>query len=354
MPREKLLNIQALRALAAMLVVFCHAGDIVPGGRQWSIGTGENGVDLFFVISGFIMVFTTINSAATPLSFIYNRILRVVPLYWLITFAVFALVTFVPSVFKGTRSDAGELLMSLFFIPYTKSNGSIQPMVFVGWTLNYEMFFYALFSLGLFARQKWLGVLGVIGILAALVAIGVFQSFTNVIAGFYTSPIISEFAYGMVLGMLWRKVPRSPLIGRFACFALVAAVGLFFCAPASTLRQSVVGYGGLAAVIVGAALVLESHGARVSSPLLQRLGDASYAIYMTHFFVTGAATKIARYLPQDVLTMTVLTIMIMVACALLGIAVHLWIERPMTAILKRLGRDATGNANNTARESQVR
>jgi exopolysaccharide production protein ExoZ len=114
---------------------------------------GGGGVDIFFVISGFIMVYTTQSHHVGPFSFFVNRVVRIVPIYWLLTLAVFTLAVIAPHLLGATRAAPSELLKSLLFIPFAKSNGAVQPILFLGWTLNYEMFFYMLFALGPFSEN---------------------------------------------------------------------------------------------------------------------------------------------------------------------------------------------------------
>ncbi len=267
--RDTLFNIHALRGLAAMLVVFCHA-NVWAERHPWSIATGANGVDLFFVISGFIMVFTTRLPTVTAPLFVQHRLIRVVPLYWLITLLVFCLVAVMPALFKGTRADFGELLLSLAFIPFMKSSGIAQPMVFVGWTLNYEMFFYALFACGLLLRNRLIGTLAVIGALAVLVLVGQLWAPAGVIPHFYTQPLIAEFAYGMLLGLWWRRVGAAPWVRRLACCGLVLGLTAFLFGSREILVVGNLGYGLLAALIVGTALVLEACGQTLRWSWLER------------------------------------------------------------------------------------
>src|SRR5438270_9012352 len=114
-----LVNVQALRGLAAFLVVFVHLEVLarlagLPGGLTVF---GNSGVDVFFVISGLIMVVTTSGRKQTPQGFLRNRLTRIAPLYWAITLVVFALALVAPALLQSTTADAGQLLKSLFFVP---------------------------------------------------------------------------------------------------------------------------------------------------------------------------------------------------------------------------------------------
>lgn len=331
-------NIHALRALAAYLVVFVHLDALIvlAGGPKF----GNGGVDVFFVISGYIMVHVTRTSQASPGGFVLNRIARVAPLYWVLTAAVFLIAAVAPSIFKNTSADLLELLMSLFFIPFQKAaTGGPQPILFVGWTLNYEMFFYGLFALGLFARKREHGVLAVIGVLLALAAAGLATRPTATLPAFYTSPLILEFAAGMALALVLPHMPAKA--GRWAQAAVLAigamALLTLVNAPPWKAAHALV-YGPPATVLVAAALLLERWGRSLDNPLIQRLGDASYSIYLTHVFVTIAVTRVGVELGVSGVTAAAAFLVALFGVTALGLATHLWIEKPITLLARRLLR----------------
>ena len=169
-----LFNIQALRAVAALLVVFVHIDRLaeLAGFRSGTTAFGNTGVDLFFVISGFIMVVTVTERPQSPSQFFRHRVARIVPLYWLVTLAVFTLALVAPVLLQSTKANPAELLKSLAFIPYPRSDGQMHPLVFVGWTLNYEMMFYALFAVGMLFARKATGFAFTLGALVLAVIAG--------------------------------------------------------------------------------------------------------------------------------------------------------------------------------------
>ena len=133
-------NVQVLRAFAALLVIFVHLDQLLS--RLGVPLFGGAGIDIFFVISGFIMVYTTMDREITPWSFMADRIARIVPAYWAATLGVFFLALVAPSLLQTSHMQWDELFKSLVFVPFRKATGLVQPVLFVGWTLNYEMFFY--------------------------------------------------------------------------------------------------------------------------------------------------------------------------------------------------------------------
>src|SRR5687768_6729717 len=142
--RHKFISIQYLRGLAAILVLASHAllyplleHDLAYGRLGWL------GVILFFVISGFIMVAVTGEGKFSASDFLRRRFIRIVPMYGAATLLAAALALFAPQLFKTTVYDGAELVMSLLFIPfYNPVSGGIHPLYKLGWTLNYEIFFY--------------------------------------------------------------------------------------------------------------------------------------------------------------------------------------------------------------------
>ena len=206
---NRLESVQILRAVAAMGVVFTHAitrvSTTFPGAEGHSLFTsrrgqltvGDAGVDLFFVISGFIMLqvhWRDLGVRGTPLRFMSRRILRIVPIYWLLTTVALVFQIFAPSVFtthfKGI--DIWWIVGSYLFLPIPIPGSTISPLVGVGWTLNYEMFFYFVFSLMLlFQRRNGLALL-FLGF-GSLVAFGIPFQTTNPVIGFFTNWLLLDF-----------------------------------------------------------------------------------------------------------------------------------------------------------------
>jgi len=153
----KIQTLQSLRALAALLVVFDHASlgiqrlGLFAQVPFLGLFLGSQGVAIFFIISGFIITYTAdtpddrVSYTESAAHFAKRRIARLVPLYWPLT-----LLVAVPAFFSGAAGrqeiSAGHLLKSLFFVPYVNGHGDMVPIFLLGWTLNYEMAFYALFA----------------------------------------------------------------------------------------------------------------------------------------------------------------------------------------------------------------
>lgn len=337
-----LLNVQALRGLAAFLVVFVHLAKLAqlagldPGVTVF----GNSGVDVFFVISGLIMVVTTSGRKQTPQGFLRNRATRIVPLYWTITFAVFAIALLAPSLLQSTTADPVELAKSLTFIPYARADGAMHPVVFVGWTLNYEMAFYLVFAVGLLLPNRLAGLGASIAVLAAAALAGQVFHPQNPILGFYTAPMICEFGAGMLLGALLvrDRLPKAPPWGWPAVGVGVTALAVMLAGPwLWPHADRALMFGVPAVVIVASALVAERAGLKLSAGWVQLVGAASYSTYLTHFFCTQVVVKAAEKLsPLGPPVAWALFPVAFILVAMVGVLVHRKVELPLTDLARRL------------------
>jgi len=109
-------------------------------------------VDVFFVVSGFTIAYVG-NIPARD--FILRRLIRIIPLYWVASIGTYLVAKMEPSMVQSNSADISDLLYSLFFIPHVNKVGDIAPILALGWTLNYEMYFYFLFAIALTFSIKW-------------------------------------------------------------------------------------------------------------------------------------------------------------------------------------------------------
>jgi exopolysaccharide production protein ExoZ len=341
-----LLNLQILRAVAAYLVVFVHLYDLVPNTPLTSLlrDKGYSGVDLFFVISGFIMVHTTTEKPMGPTTFFLNRLKRITPLYYAVTLFVFCVALIIPSLLSSTSPHTIALLKSLLFVPFEKTPGRIYPIYYLGWTLNYEMFFYLIFAASLALAYDW-RVHICSAVICVLVLVGSFVTTTdNPVFYFYTQPIMLDFVLGMLIAAF-----RKPIVNMLGNSKLVPllilAVGIaglsfrgsifpttpnIFAPPTHTFLN----FGIPSSLIVMAAVLLENgKGKSKAMQLLARIGDASYSIYLTHFFVVAAMVGFANYINLGPGPRTALAVVTLFVVAIIGIFVYRFFERPVAAIL---------------------
>lgn len=281
--------VQYLRALAAIAVVFGHAA--LP---EWKMALYA-GVDLFFIISGFVMVVSSTRRG--PIEFLEKRALRVMPMWWVALFCAFAL---------GLTWET-NLLASAFLIP-TLSDGSISHVAWsVGWTLILEAVFYLCFAIGLAIKKRWF-------IFLLIPLLTQFHGGYNPIFNAFTSPLLIEFLFGAAIGHAALKGMRFP-----AWLAILGAV-LFVYGQID---------GGARLWFTGLPLAMLFAGTfALKLPRLESahfLGDASYSIYLFHLI----AIKLAwEWLGVPMGSYWLATAAVGIA---LGCLAHVFIERPILA-----------------------
>jgi exopolysaccharide production protein ExoZ len=331
---SSLISIQALRAVAALLVFWGHAINAVnlKVAAEFPPLYGQFGVDLFFVISGFVMVYSSerlFGQPGAPITFFARRVARIVPLYWA---ATAVLIWFVVP-FASTKAVLG----SLFFLPHMPPEA---PLLFVGWTLVFEMFFYTVFAVALLAKRR----------LAVVASVSLFMvAFTLIVSpdpglwahppaasgiAYLAHPVILEFVFGMLIALAYRAGTRLPpwvTIG-----LIIAGVGwLLATIPALARPYSA----GIAAALIVAGLSLSSmsrpKGGRVIRGVVF-LGDISYALYCTHLLAFSLVGWTIGKLAISPAGHAWAYMGVMLATGLvIAAATYLLFERPMTNFLKR-------------------
>jgi peptidoglycan/LPS O-acetylase OafA/YrhL len=358
---EPVVLVQVLRALAALLVVSGHTlsatGRLLQSqGRAPPLLAfpGGFGVDLFFAISGFIMVVASGALFGKPCArrlFLTRRAIRLVPLYWAAT------LLYLPVIVLGSRGYDGNLLTaltaSLGFIPYASypADGSNNPypLYTLGWTLNYEVFFYAIFSLFIVLPRR-LALGGVSLILLMLVVGGEIAHPQAVALRFWTQPILLEFGFGLALAALWLGNLR---LDWRVCVLIAAAAVLFVALDPAHLAMKEGGpstsndfrrvwsWGIPAAAILLAAAFLESSRTLGGKSLaaLTVLGDSSYSLYLVHPFALLALTKVWRQIPAPSPTeLACFGVLAVTASCGLAVLMHRYVEKPVTRGLRRYFR----------------
>lgn len=350
----RLTNIQHLRAIAALTVVFSHlvaSAHMIARGGHTSFAVppifGTFGVDVFFVISGFIMYYTTWNQFGEPGAtgqFLRRRLIRIVPIYGILTL-VQAAVLFVSRMDQTDgQISAAQLLKSLLFIPYLSDTGKYRPLLGVGWTLNFEMLFYIVFAVALLFRRH-VGVPLLFLTFAIAITMGHFVGFTGAL-GAWTMPVSIEFLAGVLVAAAYVHVPGWA--GRIALPAAVGAVGIvllqhFYVAPTAYLHDELLWrsqHWALAVLIVVFALAARRPSEHsVTSYVLSRIGDSSYSLYLTHTIWIGLFTATLAKLHLDRFINPYLFFFGAAALAVVvGWLFHVLVEAPLTQALSRAGR----------------
>jgi peptidoglycan/LPS O-acetylase OafA/YrhL len=295
--KSNLVNLQICRGFAATFVVIGHSltdydffaarSGVAPAwtGINWGCG-----VNIFFVISGFIMIYTTHNDFASPgapLRFIMKRALRIIPSYWLVTTIQILGSLILPSLLNVPIGNLQHILASYFFIPdWRPDMSAVRPVLSLGWTLNYEMFFYVAFAFSMFLPFKRGMTLLIFGFFIGIISKYIFDV-KQVQISFWLDMIISNFIFGVCIGLIYIRGYRLTL----PVAIIIGLIGLFF-AIAGNPSTALVGldlnsirYGLPAAMFVAAMALGPSVVDGAVTRLGVAIGDASFSLYLIHPFI---------------------------------------------------------------------
>jgi peptidoglycan/LPS O-acetylase OafA/YrhL len=355
---KKYRNIQGLRAVAALLVFAVHLNVVehrfTPSAfLQLLNPIGEWGVDLFFVISGFVMITSTWNEFATPaisFRFLLRRLTRVYPPYWIAMIPIVLLFAVAPHMVNGSQAIRPSVPASLLLLPQAG-----KPLLTVSWTLVYEMFFYVIFSIVLAFDRRWCLPLMTLWGGATLLAAAVGGPFHNVYLAVYLNPLLLEFILGVFAGYVVQvRGVFFPITSLITGLALTGVSDVFY---DSVDRAAGLG-GDLRCLFVGVPILLifngviglETRFGLVFPGWLQRIGNASFSLYLWHVPLSifiGRITMgvLARHRsPMFHALWLVVVIVIVVGTSLM---LYERIERPLLRVtsrwIRRLERDGSIN-----------
>lgn len=322
MAAETRLNgIQMLRGLAAFAVVIYHIQLLAEKNGITSQIIVNNisqnlyvGVDIFFVISGFIMAKTVVGSDISGFEFIRRRIIRIVPLYWFLTFFLFITINVISSVMQINSYSFRQLVASLFFSSdiFYKS----VPIIDQGWTLEYEMFFYILISICLiFTRKR--NALMLTGVTLTLIyLLGANQMFL-------------EFVIGITVYFINRFVHLKEFLSKvIAIFSVLIFLLLFSVDYSSDYRVLIYG--------IPCALMLLACANINLAPTnrLVVLGEISYSLYLSQSLLLFWFVKGSVLITNQLLQFLCIFLLIPISCVLIAFIIHKFIEIPLTNCAK--------------------
>ena len=333
-------TIQALRAVAALLVVLYHAFELwglrvdpAAPGVKWT--NGASGVDIFFAISGFVMVISSRRLVDRPggwRAFFWHRVIRIVPLYWMLTTLKIVGVVLLPAIILRTSLDFYSVAASYLFLPVVDTAGHFRPVLPVGWTLTYEFLFYLLFAAALALRTDVLRI--IVPGLGLIAGVALFRSETWPDWTVLFNTIVLEFIFGVVLAQWTLRGFRLPpaIAAAFVVGGFVAILVM----PMGSENLRVLTWGLPAFAIVAGAVSLEP----LVSPSLPRwmlaLGDASYSIYLGHGFVLPTPMLLMGKFASPGLWAEGSTIMLCLATSsIAGWVLFVLVENPMLRFLRR-------------------
>ena len=317
-----LFNIQYLRAFAAINVVVYH---IIGTASDYNYnveflmflqGWGANGVDIFFVISGFVMYHTQCKNRVTSLEFFKARILRIVPLYYLLTTCIIFVYFLFPMLFRSFDPSLKLFLTSFLFM--SQFINSSFPVIYPGWTLEWEMLFYIIFSICLFFKDFNKVILS---LLSCLFLSSILTE----------NLIILEFALGILCGFIFNKYKINLKIAStlFLIGSILLIISVFDIFKSMNIDRFFLWGVPSFFIVLGAA-----YSNQIKSEILLYLGNASYSIYLSHIFTVTLFYKVSTNyiigLNGDYLAIFCLTLSIIGGCVL-----YSFIEKPMIFMLRR-------------------
>lgn len=339
-------TIQLLRAVACLLIVSEHLVPILELNPSFLKGVMQDAAfatDMFFIISGFIMWHITMRREHDAVDFLVRRVIRIVPLYWILTL-VYVAAFILPSVAAGRLPfDLAHILASLAFIPYENpALHAVAPVIVPGHVLQHYIYFYVLFAaaLALFASptKRFVAIAAVI--VAAAAAGLVLDASPEV--EFVLKATIVEFVIGMALAALAARLAPTPVLAAAAAATLVAALLSLALAsaliePAPAIVRLFV-FGLPAAGVVLAAVLYETGRRPTCPPLVTAVAAASFSIYLTHIF-TQTLVRIAwttLHLPADGLWAVPYVAAAFVLSVVVGILTYHAVEQPLCNALVAL------------------
>jgi exopolysaccharide production protein ExoZ len=334
-------SVQALRAIAALFVVLFHStvlwhDKFAPSVVPWE--NGNAGVDLFFVISGFIMVLSSRRLLGQPdgwSRFMVLRLVRIAPMYWLATAAKLAAVAAVPALALHTHPTAWNSVAAFLFVPARDAIGVIRPPLDVGWTLSFEMLFYLVFASALFLRVEPLRVVG--PVMAALAVLSLARTIDGAAITTLASPIVLEFIFGMLIAQAFLGTSSPRVFSPWTIAMSAAGLLCLALVPTDGVWNRVAIWGLAAAATLAGSVVADRWLDRLMPRLFVRIGEASYSLYLTHGFVLPV---VGLVLARTGLAGNVLGGMLIVSClvvsTLAALVVYRFVEVPITAWLRLL------------------
>jgi exopolysaccharide production protein ExoZ len=286
MGNARIPSIQALRAIASWMVVYHHYMQMFSHYQAKNLvgyffsRYGAFGVDIFFVVSGFVMYYTLHDREQSAREYFTKRLLRIVPAYWFYTFILIGLSSAYATEFSFTSWNTVSLLKSLLFIPHDNPSGlGVLPFLTVGWSLNYEMFFYAILALCIctFGRWKFAATILALTVLPIVCA----ESWPG--SPVLSSPRLVEFSAGVMIGYVYVRNRFFPKGNNTAGLTLLVVSVMLLFTPIGKASRFL-----SACCLVTSALCFSQGGTENRmSKMMGHLGDISYSVYLSHTLVLG-------------------------------------------------------------------
>jgi Predicted acyltransferases len=337
---NKLYSIQVLRGLAAVAVVVDHVTHYMHksfSGQSWLFSSniynvGGFGVDLFFCISGFIMVITSYNKPKgflQALSFLKKRFVRIYPTYWIYCLLTLAL----PFILNGktnllSKYDNIFLLQSFMLLPAKISEHSFSPFVGQGWTLQYEIYFYLVFAATILLFSGWQVVLACSASIICLLASSMAIDFNEYVNYLISNPIVLDFILGMISALIYISLSNNGFKVPFKT-SIITLILLMMCVSFFVMKkiniERVVLFGIPSFIIITIFSLSSINDNKAINKVLIQIGEASYTIYLAHMILIWSALKYSSHFKMMNVDLAII-LHVIIICAI-GYIMFLAIEK---------------------------
>jgi len=315
-------NIELLRFIAALAVVYFHAVGTLRAVAFPEIGPnpltelGAAGVDVFFVISGFVIFLSLTRKNRTPIEFARDRLIRLVPAYWILTVIHLAILASV-AILRGTEVpfDFSWTIQSLFFV--SQPLGNNLPLISQGWSLEIEMLFYLLVAVGLIIKNPIANIVFPAVALVSLVGFGLLPD------------LALEFIFGGLLGYLYTRIKLSaPIAIGAGVLGIVLFVAPVVLGALDAPRW--VTWGIPSMLVVFSAINLP----QLNWKILPTLGAASYPVYLLHMMVINIVSPIISMFGSSTTMFFFALASCLILSQVLGIVFDKLVDKPISRFLK--------------------
>jgi exopolysaccharide production protein ExoZ len=347
---RKIQNIQALRGVAVLSVVLFHLVIIERkyGGAETILPNFFNfgifGVDLFFVISGFVMVAVTrgrFRDLKQALLFLYHRASRIYPAYWIYSILVLCVFLIKPSLVNSSQGNHVDLLSSFLLLP-----SKTLPLVMVGWTLIHEMYFYLIFFFVMLTMKERRMPFAILLWGIGIIFLNIIQASSSPFYKLVSHPLTVEFIGGCFLAILFYRESSRVRAARSLLF--VTAMGVIAAVYGHSFYQRMTGqidpqgwwriliFGAPAALLVFCAVNAEKNG-KIFHSSLGKIGDASYSIYLSHILTLSVAGRLWSLFSSNAAYDNIFMIpLFLLLTIIVGIFSYRFIEMPLLGVSRRI------------------
>lgn len=327
-------NIQLVRLIATFGIVIIHLRRVLAfvGIPEYAVGIFRLGTDSFLVVSAFLACFIMLSRNRGPAEYLWGRVIRILPVYWIVT--VFAVAFKYAAMSRDSHDSFSRVLYSFALLPYENA-----PIIYPAWSLALILEYAFIVSVAFAISRKWGTEISIAGSVAMAV-IGYICNDRSEILTLYADPRMLNFAAGAAIALFVKKSDAmnvdygSKLILKASCFGLIAAslalAAFWAYGPFDLSRRFLLI---AATMLMFAMALLDIMGVSARSKAIDSMCNLSLMIYLTHFMWIIVLEKLMTLLP---ISLTYLLIVATPAiCAVQAWLFYHFIERPLFNFLER-------------------